>query len=280
MGLPYTPLEELDRVLKDFFKKGPAYASYKFQALFQAAMYVETVVYVDERLMRTTGSMIAKSVSWESCKLACTLVLLFASPPSAFMLKTLTWQSRNLDGFPTMAEISSTPSVDLPKRFAQAKKAAIDGKVGKVTVLGVSLIDVEIIERAEVGRNDVDFDFTSFTHSFALAIGREGFRVYQSWGEHGYRLDQFLTRGGSRIRSWEEGKAFMKAFKKLASATKWSPELNSAYKELFEVDIDSICGEWRVQPPLIPVYRPWVRVFEINDVQVNHIKKFTWKIIE
>lgn len=89
-----------------------------------------------------------------------------------------------------MAEISSTPSADLPKCFTQAKKAAIDGKIGKLTVLGVSLGDVEMIERGE--KKSKDIDYTSFAHTFVLAIGREGFRVYQAWGEHGYRLDQWL----------------------------------------------------------------------------------------
>lgn len=58
---------------------------------------------------------------------------------------------------------------------------------------------------------------------------------------------------------------------------KWSSELNSVYKECFEVDLDSICGRRRPQPPLVPVYRPWVKIHEINDVKVDDIKKFTWR---
>jgi len=57
----------------------------------------------------------------------------------------------------------------------------------------------------------------------------------------------------------------------------WSNELNGAYKECFQVDLTSICGKKKLQPPIVPVYRPWVKVHEINDVKVDNIKKFTWK---
>ncbi|PYH28309.1 uncharacterized protein BO87DRAFT_452317 [Aspergillus neoniger CBS 115656] len=160
----------------------------------------------------------------------------------------LKWQSRSLGGLPTMADISSTTSSDLPKQLSQAKKAAIDGKIGKTTVLVVSLVDVEMIERGE--RQSRNMNYTSFAHCFVLAIGREGFRVYQAWGEHGYRLDEYLKRGGSQLRSWKEATAFLKSFRKLAIIRR------------------------RLQAPLVPVYRPWVRTFEINDVRLEDIKKF------
>lgn len=57
----------------------------------------------------------------------------------------------------------------------------------------------------------------------------------------------------------------------------WSRELKDAYKECFEVDLDSICGKGRLQPPVVPVYRPWVRLFEITEVEVGNFRKFTWK---
>lgn len=222
MGLPYTPLEELDNALKYFFQDGPEAASYTFDALRTAVIKGKTDVVVDEKGMRFIGSIIARLAPWSSCKLACTLVLLFASPSDQdSMLKALRWQSASLGGLPTMAEISSTPSADLPRRFTQAKKAAIDGKIGKVTVLGVSLVDVEMMERGE--KESKDMNYTSFAHTFVLAIGREGFRVYQAWGEHGYRLDEWLTEGGSKLHSWEDAKVFMKAFKKLTRAAVCHP---------------------------------------------------------
>ncbi|RAL10281.1 uncharacterized protein BO97DRAFT_394372 [Aspergillus homomorphus CBS 101889] len=214
---------------------------------------------------------------WNISYLAATIVLLFASPPDPkATLAALRWLSVQLGGLPTMVDIWKNASADLPKRFAQAKKAAIDGKVAKVTVLGVNLVDVEIIDRGEIKSRDMDY--TSFAHSFALAIGREGFRVYQAWQTRGLRFDQYLMNGGSRLRSWAESKSFLRNFKILSRPQKkWSPELNSAYAECFEVNIDLICGEGHMNPPIIPVYRPWVRVFEINEVKIEDIKKFKWE---
>ena len=129
------------------------------------------------------------------------------------MFEARKFLSKSLGGLPTMADVLKTPSTDLPKRFAQAKKAAIDGTVGKVTVLGVNLVDVEMLERGE--KKSRDMNYSSFAHSFVIAIVREGFRTYQAWGEHGYLLDQHLMRRGSRLRSWEDSKTFLKTFQEL-----------------------------------------------------------------
>ncbi|KAE8311206.1 hypothetical protein BDV41DRAFT_542830 [Aspergillus transmontanensis] len=155
--------------------------------------------------------LIASLRLWNSCQLAATLVLLLASPPEPnSVFEALKFLSKSLGGLPTMTDVLKTPSTDLPKRFAQAKKAAIDGKVGKVTVLGVNLVDVEMLERGE--KKSRDMNYSSFAHSFVIAIAREGFRIYQSWGEHGDHLDQYLMRRGSRLRSWEDAKTFLKTF--------------------------------------------------------------------
>lgn len=212
-GLQMTPLEELDFQVKTFFDRGPLNASIKFHALESAAL--EETTMVDTHSARDLPLFIIKTIPWNYCKLAATLVLLFAcSPEPATILNALKFQSRSLGGLPTMADIVNTPSADLPEKFARAKKAAIDGKVGETTVLGVSLVDVEMIERAE--KRSPDMRYSSFAHSFVLAIGREGFRLYQAWGKHGYRLDQYLMRGGSRLRPWEDAKKFLKQFAKLA----------------------------------------------------------------
>ncbi|PYH79677.1 hypothetical protein BO82DRAFT_264038, partial [Aspergillus uvarum CBS 121591] len=185
----------------------------------------------------------------------------------------LKWQSQALAGLPTMVDVWKTASADLGKRFAQAKKAAIDGRVATVTVLGVDLVDVELLDRGEIQNRDTDY--TSFAHTFVLAVGREGFRVYQAWRARGHRFDQYLVNDGSRLRSWAESKSFLRSFGRLCrSQKKWSPELNSAYAECFGIDLDSICGDGRPKLPIVPVYRPWVRIFEINDVKAEHIRKF------
>lgn len=47
LGLPLTPLEELDKALKGFFDEGPAAASKKFGALQSAVLDGETVADLD-----------------------------------------------------------------------------------------------------------------------------------------------------------------------------------------------------------------------------------------
>jgi len=98
-----------------------------------------------------------------------------------------------------MAIINSYPSANLTTRFAKAKKAAIDGKVGKVTVLGVSLVDVEMIKRGE--NSNKLMGYSSSAHTFVLG---EGWRIFQAWGEHGCTLYEFIDRDGARLRDWDE----------------------------------------------------------------------------
>lgn len=57
----------------------------------------------------------------------------------------------------------------------------------------------------------------------------------------------------------------------------WTPALYSAYKECFHVDLEAICGKGKPLGPVIPVFCPWVRIYDICDVQVEHITKFEWK---
>ncbi|RAH63982.1 uncharacterized protein BO66DRAFT_476155 [Aspergillus aculeatinus CBS 121060] len=280
---PTTALEVLDSELHTFFAQGIQAASHRITALRVAVLRGETAVdlrprasaYPPHRGLKPARPRPRPSI-WHLSYVAATLVLVLASPAErGATLAALKWQSQEMGGLPSMAEIWKTGSADLSRRFAQAKKAAIDGKVATVTVLGVDLVDVEMLDRGEIKNRDLDY--TSFAHTFVVAVGREGFRVYTAWRAQGHRFDQVLGNGGSRLRSWAESRSFLRSFGRLCRAQKkWSPELNSAYQECFGIDLDSICGEGRPKLPIVPVYRPWVRIFEINDVKVEHIQKFTW----
>ncbi|KNG83758.1 hypothetical protein ANOM_007858 [Aspergillus nomiae NRRL 13137] len=57
----------------------------------------------------------------------------------------------------------------------------------------------------------------------------------------------------------------------------WTDELNVAYKKCFKVDSKSMCGLWKLQPPIVRPYRPWARIFEINDVKSENSENFTWE---
>ena len=211
-----SPLNSLYAKIYHFFDDGIQIASFRFAAI-QTSVTMSEAEVKHFAYQAASLALVRKSLPWNSCKLAATLVLLHAVPKdSNVMFEALNFQSQGLGGLPTMSMISVTPSASLAPRFAQAKKAAIDGKVGKCTVLSVSLADVEMIERGENGNKPMGY--YSFAHTFVLAIGREGWRVFQSWGEHGCTLGEYLKRDGARLRDWKEATAFLKAFLLLATA--------------------------------------------------------------
>lgn len=89
------------------------------------------------------------------------------------MFEALKFQSQSLGGLPTMSVINATPSATLTQIFAQVKKAAIDGKVGRCNVLGISLVDIEMMGRGENGNKPIGY--SSFAHTFIFYIGvKEG----------------------------------------------------------------------------------------------------------
>lgn len=211
-----TTLEELNDEVKEFFSKGPLYASIKMLAL-QVSVILGSKIVDLSGPPGLTIDFIAEVFPWHDPKLAATLVSLFAcSPDPRSVSETLKCGHDGLGGNPTAADVPGTPSADLSKVFARAKKAAVDGKVGKATVLLVNLVDVEMTERRESGCSNMNH--ASFAHTFVLAIGREGFRVFQASGRRGYRPDQYLMRDGSRLRDWEEAKMFLNRFQNLAGS--------------------------------------------------------------
>ncbi|CAD6592062.1 MAG: hypothetical protein ASARMPRED_005962 [Alectoria sarmentosa] len=269
------PLNHLFAKIDRFFADGTQTASIRFAAI--QATVTKGEAEVTHSSCQVASRMLAgNSLTWNSCKLAAALVLLHAVPPNAqVMFEALKFQSQSLGGLPTMSTINGAPSASLASRFAQAKKAAVDGKVGKCTVLAVNLVDVEMIERGE-SRNK-PMGYSSFAHTFVLAVGREGWRIFQSWGEHGYTLDEYLERDGARLRDWKEAKVFLKAFLVLATADgSWSQKINDAYEACFEANIINICGKTGPQAPIVPIYRPWLRFFEVEDVKDSDIEKFAW----
>ncbi|KAL2041859.1 hypothetical protein N7G274_005644 [Stereocaulon virgatum] len=273
---PPSPLDHLHQTLLTIFIAGDQSASVVFTTLKIVSLEGRTHITLLDHEAAACSMLGITSLPWNSCKLAATLVLLLAAPNDRdIMYSALKNQSRSMGGLPTMAMINATPPADLPARFAKAKKDAIDGKLGKVTILAVTLVDVEMIERGEVGGKPMLY--SSFAHAFVLGVAREGWRLFQSWGEYGYTLSEWLRGGGARLRGWEEGKRFVGAFRGLVEARgKWTQQVNDWYLECFEVNILRICGKKGPQKPIVPIYRPGVRIFELEDVKVADIEKFTW----
>ena len=193
-----------------------------------------------------------------------------------------------------MARINSTPSADLATRFARAKKAALDGKMGKVTVLAVSLVDVKTSERGESGKKPMDY--SSFAHTFVLGIAREGWRIFQAWGEHEYTLDKYFDCGGACLRDWKEAKSFLKAFGVLASAEVCFVGTHSLSHRLLTVrtrDHGPRRSMTRTKSalrsmllgyvertarrgPSCQSIGQWARMFGFENVKVADIAKFIW----
>ncbi|KAJ5587770.1 uncharacterized protein N7459_003535 [Penicillium hispanicum] len=208
-----TPLKELHNAMKAFFAEGIKKASYKFCALKVAVLDETTVIQAVD--MTPLSPFMMPKIRWGTSTVVATLVLILAATADTDLmheaLDFFGWQSLTL---PRVSQVTKAESADFAKRFAQAKKAAIDGKVGEMTVLGVHLVDIEKLERLEKGC--APREHCSFMHAFAVAIGREGFRVYQAWGEPAYRIDEYMKRGGSKLRGWDEGKKFVKNFSRLS----------------------------------------------------------------
>ena len=143
------PLNHLFAKIDLFFADGTQTASIRFAAI-QATVTEGEAEVTHSSCQVASRTLAGNSLPWNSCKLAATLVLLHAVPTDAqVMFEALKFQSQSLGGLQTMSTISGAPSASLASRFAQAKKAAVDGKVGTCTVLAVSLVDVEMIERGE-----------------------------------------------------------------------------------------------------------------------------------
>ncbi|OJJ65550.1 hypothetical protein ASPBRDRAFT_533067 [Aspergillus brasiliensis CBS 101740] len=99
MGLPYTPLVDLDRAVKAYF------SSTKFVAHQQSVLSGESTILLGENPPLMAFCAVER-LPWNSCKLTTTLANC---------------------GLPTMTDILSTTS---SKATPQAKKAAIDSKIG------------------------------------------------------------------------------------------------------------------------------------------------------
>lgn len=180
-----SPLLALKESVEAIFSCGPDAALFVFLKLQESVKgwtyrcqgsRVEIDVSVDEQ----TATNLGQSVShlWKSCKMAATLILLFASSNDpTCMYEALKSQSQSLGGLPTLKSIQRTPSASLSQAFRRAKAAAINE--AKTTVMAVSLTDVHIFALVALGRAEQYF---RFAHVFTMGIGPEGVIIWQAWG--------------------------------------------------------------------------------------------------
>ena len=201
----------------NFFAQGTLQASMKFAALANAVVHSRLNILPADYPPEHTREQIAIDFAFTPCQKTSKLIRIFAAPSNVeSVLEAFNFASQDpKDSDRNMKYLNfmkRTPSSDLSALFERAKAAALDG--GSVTVLGVRLEDMELIERRH--KESIAMAFTFFTHQFVLCIAREGFRVYQSWGAIGYGLNEYLTLNGTRLRNWTEAVEFLKAFKLLS----------------------------------------------------------------
>ncbi|MCJ1393967.1 hypothetical protein MMC18_006844 [Xylographa bjoerkii] len=268
-----STLSFLHESVRSVFQEGPERSAGKFVALRQLVLDGRDTPVAFDANLHAIG---AGQIRWNACELVAGTVMVMASPCDRNQnRRALRFASKTLGSLPTMKTVSTVPSADLSEYFRVAKKAAVDGREGELTMLGVNLVDVGMLERRQAGEQDLQY--TSFEHTFVLGIGREGFRMWSVWGGCEYQLDDLSTLEGARLRDWNEGKEFLKTFKVLtAEKGTWSEEIIKAYDELFDVDMLSICGKDKRHLPVVPDYRPWVRIFEIKDVKTANMEKIKW----
>ncbi|KAK5116777.1 hypothetical protein LTR62_007451 [Meristemomyces frigidus] len=121
---------------------------------------------------------------------------------------------------------------------------------------------------------------TSFlaAHRRARLAAREGWGARRSEGGAGvgcgYGLDEYLARGGAKLRSWDEGGTFADRVEKSATHKgAWDVKRNNFYKYCFGIDISTLRGPDGAARPVTPKYEAWVRTMAFEDVKAVDILK-------
>lgn len=124
------------------------------------------------------------------------------------------FQNTTLGGLPTLFDIRNTPSASLLEAYKKAKEAAT-GPNKQMTVIGVDLVDVSYQDLIRKDKWMAD-QWTSFARTFVIAVGEEGGVLWETLGEGGPPLDEYIQRRGSLIYPWEIADEFVKDFEILA----------------------------------------------------------------
>ena len=197
-----------------FLAEGPARTAGKFVAIRQLILDgTDAPVNFDSNALARNPTA---QIPWNVCELVAGIVMTLASPcDTVENRKALRFASTTLGGLPTMATVTTIPSMDLEEYFRVAKIASINRQLGELTVLGVNLVDVGTLDRRQRGGGDMRY--TSFEHTFVLGIGLEGFRMWSVWGGCEYQLEHLSSPEGARLRYWTEVKDFLETFKVLTT---------------------------------------------------------------
>lgn len=182
----------------------------RFVALLSAAR--AGTVQITSKLMpfKTGEDIMARQHPWDNCKQTATLVLVLAAPQRDMAAATVFYfNPRTTESCPKLSGILATPSASLRVVVKRPLEAA--STRGAVTVLGVDLVDMELLDRYEKGKPT---NFQSFGHTFVVGIGPEGVVIWQSWASE-YFFHEYFKYNGARVRTLDELNTFVDNFENL-----------------------------------------------------------------
>ncbi|TLD39231.1 uncharacterized protein E2P81_ATG00218 [Venturia nashicola] len=136
------------------------------------------------KLFNVSAHVYADAENIKSCKFVAIFIMSIAAP-KAGALQDIKFCSMSRGGLPTLNLIRNTSTSSFRSAFDVAKTAALEH--GKITVIGVAMVDVHIFKLAQRATSE---QFFSFAHAFIVAIAPEGFVVWHAWGKHGYTITQ------------------------------------------------------------------------------------------
>ncbi|KAH7114451.1 hypothetical protein B0J11DRAFT_595060 [Dendryphion nanum] len=167
----------------------------------------------------------------------------------------------------------------LPYLLLARNAAKSEGK--KTSILHVRLEDTGYYQQFSIDRERMK-DVYPFDHHFALGIGPEGMRIWSSFALFGPRLDQWISGGGARVRSWDEAERWVREFDVLVGEggveERFDRRRRRVFRRLLGVDLGAGLGEEGRGRVLGECFLPWVGVEVVEGIEVGDVRKFVWVV--
>ncbi|KAF2417508.1 hypothetical protein EJ08DRAFT_600005, partial [Tothia fuscella] len=170
----------------------------------------------------------------------------------------------------------------LAEVFERAKKPVLARSEDGFTAIAIELLDMNKYTQQQA-RYKQNRDMLSITHSFVMAVGKEGIRILQSFSNDPklplYTFDQYIDRGGARLRSWKEANIFVENFKILLDLCgKYIINCQFSYKDCFEIDLSAAVANrfTKKTKSIAPTYAPFIRLHKMPNLKSSDLKKFQW----
>jgi len=190
---------------------------------------------------------------------------------------------------PNMRELADwfITSKEFLVQYEEAKQKA-QGPENQTTTFIVHLVDVgcwkALLTLPYPRAHEVSENYLSFEHEFVIGVGPEGCTVWQSFvNPGGYTFDQYRSANGDRVRDWAQMDQFFEDLEYVVSASGlWKEgERNDNYERLFGADLQGGVRPHRPKGPYPNANgEAKLAVHRIEDMKLDNIAKFEWKIEE